>query len=631
MIRLLGMPSDGLAGAPQLPKRAFLALAALVLEFSGETSRAVLAEFLWPEKPRLQSSANLRKLVASIRQWQTETDVVVFRITRTHLKLDPKRPLTDLDRLLNANILKTERDLRNFLAHCDGELLAHMDVGVENETLLWLYRRREQLEQIWLNLLVGCVDHFASKHLWAALQKLAERRPYDDQLVAARMKHAAALEKWNDVERIYSEYQHTVRSDLCSEPSPSVKIAYAMHLPRQDTSPPSAGHTKRGSARTPDAIPSLIILPPAEQSGSGPTNALVASFVADLTFRLTVSREFSVIAPFSAQLYEQKPALTTRWPAVRYVVSTHVHSHDCGPSFSYLLRDAETQSVLLSTKFNLDETSLERQAARAVRDVSSQIAFREVESHGYRTTPSAYVHYLFGAKLLGSYDLRHIRRARNHFKDALKLVPSYVPARSGLARTLSMEWLILLRAEQDLLVKAKDIAREIIERDPTHSLGYREYAHAEMYLGRHESATIFFGQAIERSPHHADILADMADVCSQNGQIDLARLYIDKALELNPIGPDEYLWVKGSVEFFSDQYSDAYDTLNQMRDKNPVERLMAASAALAGNPEIARSHVNRFRRHYPDYRLDDHASLFPNQAVEQQNKFISALRMAGFE
>lgn len=631
MIRLLGMPSDGLEGAPPLPQRAFLALAALILEFSGESSRAVLAEFLWPEKPSLQSSANLRKLVASIRQWQTETDLVVFTITRTRLKLDPKRPLTDLDRLLNVNLLKTEADLRDLLARCDGELLAHIEAGVENETLLWLERRREQLDQIRIDLLVGCVDHFASKLLSAALEKLAERRPYDDRIVAARMKNAAALEKWNDVEHIYSEFQHSVRTDLSSEPSPNVKIAYALHSPRQEPLSASAEQSMSDSARMPDAIPKLIILPPVELSGSGSADTLVASFVADLTFRLTVSREFSVIAPFSAQLYGQKPALAKQWPSVRYVVSTQLHSLDCNPSFSYMLRDAETHSVLLSNKFYLNEASLERHAEQAVSDVSSQIAHHELEKRKSHSTPTAYVNCLLGNKLLGSHDLRHIRRARKHFKEALNTVSNYAPARSGLARTLSLEWLVLFRSDVTLLTVAKDISRDIIDQDPSHPLGYREYAHAEMYLGRLESAMAFFSLAIDRSPHHADILADMADACSQNGQIDLARLYIDKALELNPLGPDEYLWVRGSVEFFSDQYSDAYATLNQMRDKNPVERLMAASAALAGEPEIARSHVHRFRRQYPDYRLDDQALRFPNQAVEQQNKFISALRMAGFE
>src|SRR5690606_19533017 len=94
----------------------------------------------------------------------------------------------------------------------------------------------------------------------------------------------------------------------------------------------------------------------------------------------------------------------------------------------------------------------------------------------YRTTgsASAYVHYLIGCENLKTIDLRALRRAKGHFRQAIRLSADFVPARAMLARTLCLEWILLDRNEREPIEAAVALAREAAGIDPLDPLAHRE-------------------------------------------------------------------------------------------------------------------------------------------------------------
>src|SRR5690606_4659935 len=97
---------------------------------------------------------------------------------------------------------------------------------------------------------------------------------------------------------------------------------------------------------------------------------------------------------------------------------------------------------------------------------------------------------------------------------------------------------------------------------------------------------------------------------------------IDQAIELNPVAPDDYLWISGSAEFFTGNYERSYRQLSRMSDHLMVDRLMAASAAMMGDLEKARTHRISWMSRYPDFRIKDYAAFVPHARSADVEHFV---------
>jgi tetratricopeptide (TPR) repeat protein len=199
-----------------------------------------------------------------------------------------------------------------------------------------------------------------------------------------------------------------------------------------------------------------------------------------------------------------------------------------------------------------------------------------------------------------------------------------------MARTLSLEWLLLGRSDRDLLHEARRLASRAVQLDPLSAVGHRELGHASMYLGDLDESEEHFAVALDRAPHHADILADRADILVHGSRMGEAKQRIDEAIALNPLAPDDYRWISGSVEFFLENYDASLAQLRAMQDKSMVDRLMAAAAAMAGDMQAATFHRDQWLARYPDFRVKDFAAFMPHRSSADIDHFVAALSKAGF-
>ena len=147
-------------------------------------------------------------------------------------------------------------------------------------------------------------------------------------------------------------------------------------------------------------------------------------------------------------------------------------------------------------------------------------------------------------------------------------------------------------------------------------------------MGTDKSRLVYYQKP--QYEHVADLLADRADVLIHLNDGKLAKKTILRAMELNPISPDEYHWVLGSADFLLEDYVETLRSFHRMSDTRRVARLMAACYAMIGDIESARHHRDRWLEEYPDFKVDDWVKVIPMRDKAVAEQIVMAMKTAGF-
>jgi tetratricopeptide (TPR) repeat protein len=358
--------------------------------------------------------------------------------------------------------------------------------------------------------------------------------------------------------------------------------------------------------------------------------------VEDVCLQLCRMRTFAMFAPHTArQVAGLEPVVAVAPFGVRYVAKTMLLPRAAGGlRLSLSLIRTATGSIVFADQFDFDEARIGVGFAELAETIAGQVAksIERVEIGAYRQSgaASAYVQYLLGSKVIDSNDLRRLRRARHHFARALDLEPAYVPAMTGVARTLTKESLALRRTDSELTARAFALAEEAARIDPLDPNAWREKAAATLYLGDIDTSLEYLDEALSRARHHADIIAEKAEVLVHASRPAEARRLVQQAMDLNPMPPDDYYWVLGMCEFFLGRYEATVATLLKMRNTDSVSRLIAAAAAMRGDTETAARYRSRWLEIYPDSRIANFSTFMPHASKADVDHYVDALRRAGF-
>jgi tetratricopeptide (TPR) repeat protein len=197
-----------------------------------------------------------------------------------------------------------------------------------------------------------------------------------------------------------------------------------------------------------------------------------------------------------------------------------------------------------------------------------------------------------------------------------------------LAYTYSWEWLLLDRREPAPLQKAVELASRAVQDDPLDPIGHRELGNAALYLDRTDEALEHLQNAVSLGPHYADVLFNYADLLMHLGRNEEAAVPMDTALELNPLAPDLYFWINGTIRYFLGDYQAASASFDRMKEKEAASRVMAAVEAMLGNTKRAHELRATYMARHPDFRLADF--MIPLKSPAAREHYIEGLRRAGF-
>ena len=393
-----------------------------------------------------------------------------------------------------------------------------------------------------------------------------------------------------------------------------------------------------GVAGSSSGIPRLLILPPREQAPlvDPLDRELCRSLVADITLTLCRSRLYEIVAPFTALQLADGAAGQERVRA-DYVVDTALvpsRQPTQYPSLSIEVLATATRRQIYRGEVELHSGALLGLHASFCRvlvdSICGQIGTEEIVRFRRTGSASAYVHYLMAMRRSDRTDLASLLRAQKSLERSLRLSPDFVPALGQLARTRTLEWLERGNTDFGLLYEALHLAQRAIGYEPGDGASLREVGHASLYLRDLGTALSSYQAAQELAPNHADLLADQADVLTHLSRHDEAEAMIQRAFSLNPLAPDDYYWIGGAVSFFRGDYQQALDRLTTMRSPGLAMRLMAASAAMLGDHDRARSYRQTALDKDPSFTVDKWTSLYPEPNAGDTARYLDALRLAGF-
>lgn len=638
MLRLLGVPTAEPLARVGLPAKAYILFAALILDYRQGISRADAATLLWGDASQAKAFSSLRQLLAAIaKSINPGGDRLIDLRGRTICPTEAVLS-SDLGTLLGATTPATAAEVQRLSELGFPTLLSGIEVP-ESELARWIQTRRDMVRGRAADLLIAASEKLCSIALEYAFDQLMELVPLDERILRARMTNLVGLGNDAAALRICADFSRRLEQELGVQHELETRSLAARISARKTphvSLPAKPAEAPRQVAPTSRSLPTVILIPPEHSALVAASDMhLAQSLITDITLQLCRTRQFAMFAPHTArQLAPADPLAAAAPYGLDYLISTSLFPGLSAPRLAFSLIATDTQQILVADEIELRQDRLlaaqETLSSILASTISDGIASAELQH--YRTTgaASAYVRFLLGTSLMHSSDLSILRRSRRHLTQALRLAPDYVPALSGMARTLSLEWLLLGRTDRELLHEAKRLAGRAVQLDPLSAVGHRELGHASMYLGDLDESENHFEVALDRAPHHADIMADRADILVHSSRMKQAKQRIDQAIALNPLAPDDYRIISGSAEFFLENYAAALAQLRAMQDHSLVDRLMAAAAAMAGDMDAAAFHRGQWMARYPDFRIKDYATFMPHRSAANVDHFVSALAKAGF-
>jgi DNA-binding SARP family transcriptional activator/TolB-like protein/cytochrome c-type biogenesis protein CcmH/NrfG len=647
LVHLLGTAHVDLAGAPArpLPARAYALLALLRLDFDDMADRGVMAARLWEASGPTQASGGLRMLLMQIRRWEEAHGVRLIHGDTKRIWRDHECLPVDLDILMRPLEPEAEAVAQQVELY-RGDLLEGFEAAESPELELWLGARSEAICRHFVRTIVPPARDLGGPVGEKALRRALDIAPYSEEVMRALLLVLGREGAAETVLREYRAFEKRMRSDLDMDPDDETR-ALAAQLTRgiagrvtRSIFPPRLPYGDEPDELTAatSGLPRVLILPPPPPHFSIGSNSgmLATALIEDVTLSLCKMKSFAVFAPHTArQVARGTPMFDPQAQAVSYTLSTRLlASRTGGLRLGLSLMRNATGEILFGDDMMVTDDDLASRHAELssmiVRKIVSSIDRSEVRTFRRTGSASAYVQFLLGNESMRIVELADLRRARKAFRQAVHLEPEFTPALAALARTLTLEWLLLGRKERDLVEEAQTLARRAVEIDPFDAAGHRELGHAATYMGDFDAMLEHTTAARMRAPHQADLLMDEADALVHMSRAGQAAPLIDLALSLNPLPPDEYYWTGATVRFFRGEYRLALETILKMKQVAPANRLVAACAAMAGERELARQYRDRTLARQPDFRVSDWAELVPMQDPAYRKKYVEALKLAGF-
>ncbi|MBY5352791.1 peptide antibiotic resistance protein [Rhizobium leguminosarum] len=593
------------------PIKGLLMMAHLYAGADHELSRYELAQFLWNDVEADLARLNLRKLLSRIRDTDGGRAEMPFDFTATTVRLDTQAVSSDLD-IFRTGGSPLER--LNAIA----ELTQRGFIGnIKPATKLieaWIRAQRDaqalQLRQALLDAMPDAQKPGAARTISSAALQILERDPNDEQVRALlhRLSGGSSLN-----ERLPNGDDHA-----------------RVQVKRSEAGGQTAADIERISP-IPLILPRLVLLPPTSKHADAGL-ALANALIEDVTIELCALRNISIVAPHTAgqiRRDSEKAAVVARH-SIAYLLDTRLSEEGLFAQLVYF----PTDEIIWANRFAMTPAILPRQrrliAQQLTLSVARELAENEEERLRFEANPKAYHSYLVGSSLMSRLTLPHIRRARKAFKQSLLHKLDFSPSFTGLARTFTSEWLVTAQGNNELLHLAEQNALRAIERDPESAAGHRELGVTKLYLGDVDASVAALHLAEELSPHFADVIYSHADTLVHASRPGDALAKIKKAISLNPIAPDAYLWCAAGASFFLEQYEEAIAYVEAMKDKAPAHRIAAASCAMIGDRKRALFHRQRAASINPAFDVEKWLAIVPFKEHWQKELYREGLLKAGF-
>jgi TolB-like protein/Flp pilus assembly protein TadD len=406
-----------------------------------------------------------------------------------------------------------------------------------------------------------------------------------------------------------------------------------------------AGETLGPVLTLPDS-PSIAVLPFRNLSGELAQDYFADGVVEDIITALSRIRWLFVIARNSSFTYKGKTVdekQVGRELGVRYVVEGSVRRSENRIRITGQLVDAASGTHLWAERFEgtLDDIfELQDQIATSiVGAIASQLERVEIERARRKPTGnlSAYDTYLRAMPHLHRGTRQAIDEALPLFYQAMQLDPEFASAHAMAAwchfwRKVN-GWMSDQAQETATGVRLARLALELGKDD---AVALTRGGHALAHLaGEVEGAIALLDRALMLNPNLASAWFLGGFLRTESGDADGAIEFFTRAMRLSPLDPEMFRMQAGMAmaNLFAGRFDMASSWAEQSFRQLPsfllVVAIIAASHALAGHTERARTAVEHLRRLDSTFCIASLADWIPIRRPEHLARFESGLRLAG--
>jgi TolB-like protein len=395
----------------------------------------------------------------------------------------------------------------------------------------------------------------------------------------------------------------------------------------------------------PDA-PSIAVLPFRNLSGNVEQDYFADGIVEDIITALSRIRWLFVIAHNSSFTYKGRTVdekQVGRELGVRYVVEGSVRQSETRIRITGQLVDASAGTHLWADRFEgmLDDIfELQDQIATSiVGAIASQLERAEIARARRKPTGnlSAYDNYLRAMPHLHRGTREALDEALPLFHKAMQLDPEFASAHAMAAWCHFWRKINGWMTDRPLeIAEGVRLARLAVELGKDDAVALTRGGHALAHLaGELDGGIALIDRALVLNPNLAAAWFLGGFLRTVRGDPDAAIEFFTRAMRFSPLDPEMFRMQAGVAlsHLFAGRFDAASSWAEQSFREAPtflaVVAIIAASHALAGRTERARTAVEHLRTLDPAFRISGLQGWIPIRQPEHLARFETGLRLAG--
>ena len=392
------------------------------------------------------------------------------------------------------------------------------------------------------------------------------------------MRAYAAQGRQGSALKQFEACRDILKHELGVEPEPET-VALYRDIRQQRAATPEGGAdaAPKQAAKSPPLPdgPSVAVLPFENKSGDPDQSYFSDGLTENIITGLTRFREILVIGVKSILIVrDQAPDLRGigRALGVAHIVEGSVRKAGDRVRVTARLVDAATGQRLWAENYDRDLDDIfavqDEITDIIVATLAGQIEQVEQRRVAKRSTEDlvAYDCLLRGRQCLNRYTKDGEFGARRHFERSLELAPDYAAAHAGLSISLIHEYeASWSQAPEEALERGYSLARKAVALDDADGTARYALANACFYRGQHELAKVHIEKALELNPN------DYHNICTKGWFLafsDHPSEGVDcsiEAMRLNPLAPDNCLFAIGMGEYVAERYEEALEAFGKVK------------------------------------------------------------------
>jgi TolB-like protein/Flp pilus assembly protein TadD len=389
--------------------------------------------------------------------------------------------------------------------------------------------------------------------------------------------------------------------------------------------------------------PSIAVLPFDNMTGDTSQDYLSDGISENIISALSGISNLFVIARNSTFTYKDKPVKVQQVSedlGVRYVLEGSVQKSGSLYRLTAQLIDAIKGNHLWSEKYDRELDDLFMVQDEITKEIIAALNVELTQGEQARTISQgtdnleAYLKVMQAREHIYKHNVENNASAQQLAQEALTLDPNYAAA-SRILGVTHMHDILLGRSKspKQSLGEAMKLVKRAIELDDQNGYSHVVLGFLLVLVRQYDKAVAEAERGVSLDPNVADIYGWLGMVYRYVGRSEDAVVAYEKAIRLNPIPPNFYLFGLGLSYAWTERYEEAVTVFEKAIQDHPdafyVRLFAAAVYSLVGRDEEARAEAAEVLRLNPKFSLERWGKSLRYKNQEDQEQFISALSKAG--